>query len=152
MRVVIIGVGRGRAGPERDLYDHYARRLSWPLELREVEERRTLPPGERKRREGALLLAAVPNGAVVVALDERGQSLSSVAFSAMLGRWRDEGAREVAVLIGGADGLDLSVIRRAALVLSLGALTWPHLLVRGLVVEQLFRAQSILSGHPYHRE
>lgn len=155
MRCHLIAVGKGaRTGPERALFDTYAGRLVPPfsLQLREVEEKKRLAGDELKAREADLLLAAVPDHAAVVALDERGRSLTSRAFADALARWRDGGTRDVAFLIGGADGLDGRVRDRADLVLNLGALTWPHMLVRGLIAEQLFRAQCILSGHPYHRE
>jgi 23S rRNA (pseudouridine1915-N3)-methyltransferase len=151
LRLLVAAVGRIKAGPLRELQRLYADRLTWPLTLREVEEKRTLPPAELKEREGALLLAAVPRGAVIVALDERGTELSSAAFATRLGAWRDAGVADLAFLIGGADGLSEAVRREAGLVLSLGAMTWPHLLVRGMLLEQLYRAQTILAGHPYHR-
>jgi len=152
MRIVLAAVGRARKDPTRALYDAYARRIAWPLELREVEEKRPLPTETRLRREGELLSAAVPKGAVIVALDERGAALSSAAFAARMGRWRDDGASAIAFLIGGADGLDPALAARVDLVLGLGPMTWPHLLVRALLAEQIYRAQQILAGHPYHRE
>ncbi len=156
MRMTLIAVGRAKPGPVRDLYDHYAERLGHgplgELTLKEVEERRPLSPEERKRREAELLLGALPKGARLIALDERGKSLASNDFAALLGRWRDEGARNLAFAIGGAGGLDASVREAAALTLALGPMTWPHMLTRALLAEQLYRAQSILSGHPYHRE
>jgi 23S rRNA (pseudouridine1915-N3)-methyltransferase len=117
-----------------------------------VEVRGTYPPDEGRRREAELLRAAVPAGARLIALDEGGQALRSAELAALLGRWRDAGTAEVACLIGGANGLDDSLRREAVLVLSLGPMTWPHLLARALLAEQLFRANSILTGHPYHRE
>ncbi len=151
MRLSIIAVGRLKAGPHAALARYYAERLAWPLTLREVEERRPLPPAELKEREGALLLAAVPAGATMVALDERGKSLTSAGFAGRLAAWRDSGVADVAFLIGGAEGLADAVRQRAQLVLSLGAMTWPHLMARGMLLEQLYRAQQILAGHPYHR-
>jgi 23S rRNA (pseudouridine1915-N3)-methyltransferase len=151
MRLHIVAVGKLKAGPHAALARHYAERLAWPLAIREVEEKRPLPAAELKEREGALLLAAVPAGAVLVALDEHGRSLTSAAFAQKLAQWRDAGASDVAFLIGGADGLADQVRRKAQLVLSLGAMTWPHLLARGMLLEQLYRAQQILAGHPYHR-
>jgi 23S rRNA (pseudouridine1915-N3)-methyltransferase len=151
MRIWVIAVGRARKGPERTLFDSFIGRLSWPTELVEVEERRPLPTAAKVRREGELLRARVPKGAVTVALDGRGKALSSEDFATQLGRWRDDGINEIAFLIGGADGLDRAVIETAALTLSLGAMTWPHLLVRGMLAEQLYRSEQILSGHPYHR-
>ncbi len=151
MRIHVITIGRGRRGPEAALYEHYAGRLAWPVSLREIETKGRLKPAVAKAREGELLLAAVPEGATRVALDERGAALSSVDLAKRLGTWRDDGVRDIAFLIGGAEGLDRTVRDGAALVLSLGPMTWPHLLVRALLAEQLYRAQSILTGHPYHR-
>lgn len=151
MRIYIIAVGRARRGPERDLYEAFARRIAWPLDLIEVEERRPLPAAERIRREGTLLRARIPNGALVVALDGRGEALSSEDLAVRLGQWRNRGVSDIAFLIGGADGLDPTVIEGARFVLSLGPMTWPHLLARAMLAEQLYRAQEILAGHPYHR-
>jgi 23S rRNA (pseudouridine1915-N3)-methyltransferase len=151
MRLHVVAVGRLKTGPHADLARHYAERLTWPLSIREVEERRKLSPAELTEREGALLLSAVPPGALVVALDEQGTPLTSDGFAQRLQRWRTEGVGDVAFLIGGADGLSAAVRETAALRLSLGAMTWPHLLVRGMLLEQLYRAQQILAGHPYHR-
>ncbi len=152
MRLIVVAVGRARKGPERDLFDHYAGRITFPLTLREVEEKRLLPPPELKKREARLLLAQVPEGARVVALDEKGKGLTSAEFAAALGGWRDDGVRDAVFLIGGAGGLDKAVLDRADLALALGSMTWPHFLVRGLLAEQIYRAQCILAGHPYHRE
>ncbi|MEX0923619.1 MAG: 23S rRNA (pseudouridine(1915)-N(3))-methyltransferase RlmH [Rhodovibrionaceae bacterium] len=157
MRVTIAAVGRVKSGPDRDLYEDYAKRLArggllGPLELKEVEARGKLSPEELKAREGALLLAAVPPGAAIVALDERGLELDSAGFAARLGAWRDQGRRDVAFLIGGAGGLGKEPRQAADLILRFGRLTWPHRLVRPLLAEQLYRAETILSGHPYHRE
>ncbi len=153
MRLTIAAVGRLRGGPLAEAFADYAGRLKpgrWTLELVEVEERRRLSGPELVAREGELLLAAMPRGAFAIALDPRGATLSSEDLAARLGRLRDEGSA-VAFAIGGADGLDKSVLRAARLSLSLGAMTWPHMLARVMLAEQLFRAQSILSGHPYHR-
>ena len=154
MRILIVAVGRAKAGPERALFDHYASRITPPFtfDLKEVEEKRTLSAPELKRREGELLMAQVPRGATLVALDERGKSVSSMVFSEKLGSWRDDGVRDVAFIIGGANGLADQVRAKASLVMSFGAATWPHMLVRGMLAEQVYRAQCILSGHPYHRE
>lgn len=156
MRIVICAVGRARTGPLRALYEDYAGRIDGTrlfgrTELREVEERRSLPAAELKAREAELLLQSIPKGATVVALDGRGQGLSSEAFAGRLARWRDSGVADLAFVIGGADGLEKTAIDKAALVLSLGAMTWPHLLVRAMLAEQIYRAATILQGHPYHR-
>ena len=147
-----IAGGRGKGAEARALFDGYAARLSVPLTLKSCEEKRPLAPAERKRSEAELLFKLVPKGALVVALDPRGKAYSSPDFARLVGSWRNRGAKDVCFLVGGADGLDDSATRRAALVLSLGPMTWPHLLVPALLAEQLFRAESILAGHPYHRE
>ena len=103
-------------------------------------------------REAELILAAVPAGARLVALDERGEAWSSRDLAERLASWRDQGTATLAFAIGGAEGLGRAVVERADAVLSLGAMTWPHLLVRGMLLEQLYRAQQILAGHPYHRD
>jgi 23S rRNA (pseudouridine1915-N3)-methyltransferase len=151
MRLTILAVGRHKAGPLKALQEFYAERIRWPLTIREVEERRKLPPAELKAREAELIRDALPKDAVLIALDGRGKNLSSTAFADRLARWRDADA-SLAFVIGGADGLADSIIGEAKLVLALGAMTWPHLLVRGMLLEQLYRAQQILAGHPYHRE
>ena len=134
----------------RALWRDYAGRLKPPLGLVEVEDKRGDAP-DRKNREAQLLLDKLPQGARMVALDERGQALSSPDLAKKLSAWRDQGVAELAFLIGGADGLDPSIPARASLVLSLGPMTWPHMLVRVMLAEQLFRAESIATGHPYHR-
>ena len=157
MRIVVAAIGRARAAPEQALFDDYARRLvrqgpaGLTLELREAEERRKLTVDARRAAEAELLSAQIPKGATTVALDGRGKSLTSEDFATRLRRWRDDGVGDLAFVIGGADGLDPGLVKRADLVLSLGALTWPHLLVRAMLAEQIYRAQSILLGHPYHR-
>lgn len=151
MRVLIAAVGRIKAGPARALYDEYVARMTWPTALREVEIKKTLTAEERRRQEAELLRAVIPSGARRVVLDERGGALSSEAFARRLGGWRDDGVADLVFLIGGADGVDQSLRNDADLVLSLGLMTWPHMLVRGMLAEQLYRAQQILAGHPYHR-
>jgi len=151
MRIIVAAVGRARGGIEARLYEHYAARISWPLQLKEIELGSSLPPAEQKLREGERLLAALPEGAKTIALDEQGKLLTSEAFAGRIGRWRDDGAGTLAFLIGGAHGLSPAALARADLVIALGRLTWPHLLVRGLLAEQIYRAQQILAGHPYHR-
>lgn len=152
MDILIAAVGRWKSDPARALYEDYAARSAWPIVLREVEEKRKLPEAALKEREAELLLATVPRrDCRVVVLDGAGRGLTSPALAAQLGRWRDAGTATVAFLIGGAAGHGAAVTARADLVLSLGPPTWPHLLVRGLVAEQLYRAQQILAGHPYHR-
>jgi 23S rRNA (pseudouridine1915-N3)-methyltransferase len=152
MRVTIAAVGRDRKSLFRDLYDTYAERLRWPIILREVEARSNRGGEVQCREEGERLLAVVPQGALVIALDESGKTLTSRGLTDWISRGMDDRMRDLALVIGGANGLDGDVLARADLILSLGRLTWPHLLVRGLVVEQLYRVQQIIAGHPYHRD
>ncbi|WP_209425794.1 23S rRNA (pseudouridine(1915)-N(3))-methyltransferase RlmH [Pararhodobacter sp. SW119] len=155
MRVHLCAVGRLRAGPERDLLDDYLKRFDrtgrplglGPPQEHQVEDKR----GGGMAGEGALLARACPEGAVRVALDERGRTLDSPGFAQCLADWRDGGASDLAFLIGGADGLDHDLRARTDFSLSLGAMVWPHLLVRVMLAEQLYRAASILAGSPYHR-
>jgi 23S rRNA (pseudouridine1915-N3)-methyltransferase len=155
MNITVIAVGRFKAGPARDLHELYGKRLSkryfGRVSLSEVEERRNMTPAALKSREGERLLAAVPAGGLIVALDEAGRTLSTAAFARWLAARRDGGVQDLAFLIGGAEGLAKEIVEKADLALSLGAMTWPHLLVRGMLMEQLYRAQCIWSGHPYHR-
>lgn len=151
MRIVIAAVGRLRQGPEMALVETYRRRIHWPLSISEVEEKRPLPAAERRKREAALLRAAIPDGAATVALDERGTAMTSAQFATRLGAWQDEGVRDLAFVIGGADGLDPAMRETADLKISFGIMTWPHLMARCMLMEQIYRAQQILAGHPYHK-
>jgi 23S rRNA (pseudouridine1915-N3)-methyltransferase len=141
-----------RQGPLEALQAYYAQRLVPPAAIVELEVRQRLPPAALKAREARLILAALPAQSRLVALDRHGETWSSQAFAERIGRWRDAGVPELAFAIGGAEGLDAAVCERAAAAMSLGPMTWPHLLVRGMLLEQLYRAQQILAGHPYHRE
>jgi 23S rRNA (pseudouridine1915-N3)-methyltransferase len=134
-------VARGKIGrsPEADLVDRYLKRIQWPTRLTELPDR------------GGKLPELPPNS-VQVALDERGQAMTSVELAGRLEAWRDRGKREARFMIGAADGHDEEARRSADLLLSFGPATWPHLLVRAMLAEQLFRATSILANHPYHRE
>ncbi len=155
MRVHLIAVGRLRAGPERDLVDDYMVRFDrtgrplglGPVVEHEVEDKR----GLGMAAEAELLARAVPSGAVLVCLDERGRVMSSPEFAGMLAKWRDGGRQDVALVIGGADGIDPGLRARADALVSFGAMVWPHMLVRVMLAEQLYRAATILGGGPYHR-
>ncbi len=151
MKVSIIAVGKARRGAESDLFDLYTGRLPWSLTVREVEEKKPLSGDKLKAREAELIRAAIPAGAAVVALDERGRDLSSRELAGRLGNWRDEG-RDIAFVIGGADGLDTALRKEADLALAMGRLTWPHQMVRAMLAEQIYRCETILAGHPYHRD
>ena len=155
MRVHLIAVGRLRAGPERDLIDDYLLRFErtgrplglGPVVEHEVEDKR----GIGMAAEAELLARAVPAGAVLVTLDERGRVMTSPEFAGMLAKWRDGGRQDVAMVIGGADGISPDLRARAEASVSFGAMVWPHMLVRVMLAEQLYRAATILGGGPYHR-
>jgi 23S rRNA (pseudouridine1915-N3)-methyltransferase len=151
LRLLIVAVGRIKSGPHLELQRFYAERLTCPIEVKEVEERRKLPAPARQASEGELVLAAIPDRSFVVALDERGKGLSSADFARQIGRWQQT-MPTIAFLIGGADGHSEAVRARADYLLALGAMTWPHLMVRAMLCEQLYRAQQILASHPYHRK
>jgi 23S rRNA (pseudouridine1915-N3)-methyltransferase len=159
MRLLVAAVGRLKQGPERDLAERYAKRAAdagrklgfAPVDVAEVRESRARDAGTRTAEESIALGNAVPKGAVVVVLDSRGESLTSEELADRLRRWH-AGRRSAAVfLIGGADGLTDSLRDRADLQLAFGKATWPHQLVRIMLLEQIYRAVTILSGHPYHR-
>lgn len=158
MRVLVCAVGRLKTGPERDLASRYADRLAGigrslalgPLEIVEIEESRAKRPEDRRSEEAEKLLAAA-RGAMVVVLDAKGTALSSEAFASRIAAWRDEGQSCVAFLLGGPDGHDARIRSQAALTLSLGPMTFPHQIARILLAEQLYRAATIIAGHPYHR-
>jgi 23S rRNA (pseudouridine1915-N3)-methyltransferase len=159
MKLLIAAVGKLKGGSEEELVARYADRTAQigralalgPIDLREVPESRAKRPDDRKREEAAALTELLSPG-VFVALDETGNTLTSVDFSQHLARWRDDGVPLVQFIIGGADGLDPELRGRAALTLSFGRMTLPHQLVRALLAEQIYRAATILAGHPYHRE
>ena len=145
----LIAVGKLRSEPEAMLLARYSARLRPKLMMAEVPDGRG-SPAEVRRREGEALLAALPPSAFAVALDQGGETPGSEGLAGLVERWLGRG-RPVCFLIGGAEGLDPAVLARADATLSLGPLTWPHLLVRPLLAEQLYRAQCIRAGHPYHR-
>ncbi len=144
--VRIVAVGRLGRGPEAELFERYRGRVRPLPVLVEIPEARG-PAAEARRREGAAVLAALPRGARVAALDQGGRALDTAA----LARWLDPAAPPPCFVLGGPDGLDPAVTARAALLLSLGPMTWPHLLARVMLAEQIYRAYSIAAGHPYHR-
>ncbi|MDE0780868.1 MAG: 23S rRNA (pseudouridine(1915)-N(3))-methyltransferase RlmH [Alphaproteobacteria bacterium] len=152
MRILVTAVGRARTGPEAALFEHYSKRINvWPFELREVERKRNVPAAQTSNAEGELLLSTLPSGAYAFALDEGGKQISSAEIACILGNLQDTGCRDVAFMIGGADGHSKAVRDRADRKIAFGRNTWPHMLVRGLLAEQVYRAQQILAGHPYHR-
>jgi len=150
MDILIAAVGKLRRGPEREIIDTYLRRMRWTVTIREIDIPGQLDPATRMQRESDRLLDAVPEGAVVIALDRTGRNVTSEEFARRMENWRDDG-RRCAFLIGGAEGLNDRVRGRADLSLAFGKATWPHMLARCMLVEQLYRVHEILAGHPYHR-
>lgn len=138
MKLHIIARGKIGRSPEAELVDRYARRITWPLRITELPDTGgVIPPPVTPARN--------------VMLDERGRQLSSEEFAALLGKWRDEGVREARFLIGAADGHGDAAREKADLLIAFGAMTWPHIMARAMLAEQLWRATSIIAGHPYHR-
>ncbi len=159
MRIIISAIGKLKDSGERDLFDRYAKRIDQsgrsvslgPLTVVELPESRAADVASRKADESARLLKAAATAETIIALDEFGQNLTSTAFANCLAQFRDSGLSSVALLLGGPDGHGADVLASAKLKLSLGTMTLPHGLARVLVAEQIYRATTILSGHPYHR-
>ncbi len=159
MRIVIAAIGRMKSGPERDLAERYRKRAAdvgrklgvRDIEVIEIRESRAAEADKRALEESIALANVIPKDAAVILLDERGDNLDSTTFSGMLGGWRDGGRPALVCVIGGADGLAPSLHDKAELGLAFGTATWPHQLVRIMLLEQLYRALTILAGHPYHR-
>jgi 23S rRNA (pseudouridine1915-N3)-methyltransferase len=160
MRLTLIGVGRLKAGPERELFARYFKRAAdlaraqgiAAIEMREIDESRARRAEDRCAEEAHAIRAAVPKGAWLTLLDERGAALTSRQWAEQIGRARDGGVGAYALAIGGPDGLDPALKTEARSLINFGAMTWPHQLVRAMAAEQLYRALSILSGRPYHRD
>jgi 23S rRNA (pseudouridine1915-N3)-methyltransferase len=159
MRLVVISIGRLKQGPERELAERYrerfddiGRKLGFRgLSIHEIPESRARDSATRIAEEAAVISAALPAKSALVALDERGDNVDSAAFARHLGRWRDEQISDTIFAIGGADGLSPDLRRKAKLSIAFGAATWPHQMVRVMLLEQIYRAATILAGHPYHR-
>lgn len=155
MRVTICAIGRLRAGPELDLIKDYLQRFDrtgrnlglGPAQIIELEDKK----GGGSAAEAVLLERAIPKGAKVCTMDERGKVMTSPDFASLMGNWRDQGTSDLAFIIGGADGLTKELRAQADTSLSFGKMVWPHMLARVMLTEQLYRAASILSGSPYHR-
>jgi 23S rRNA (pseudouridine1915-N3)-methyltransferase len=159
MRLVVIAIGRMKQGPERELAERYrerfddiGRKLGFRgVTIHEIPESRAQDAATRIAEEASAISAVIPAKSVLVTLDERGENLDSAAFARHLGRWRDEAVANTIFVIGGADGLSPELQRKAKLKLAFGSATWPHQMVRIMLLEQLYRAATILAGHPYHR-
>jgi 23S rRNA (pseudouridine1915-N3)-methyltransferase len=159
MRLVLISIGRLKQGPERELTERYrerfediSRKLGFRgLDIHEITEGRSRDAATRISEEATAISAAIPAKSVLVALDEHGDNIDSASFARHLGRWRDEQVANTIFIIGGADGLSPDLRRKAKLTMAFGSATWPHQMVRIMLLEQLYRAATILAGHPYHR-
>src|SRR3954453_16903933 len=159
MRLVVAAIGRLKDGPERELAERYRKRAEQTgrrigfrdMDVVEIRESRAQEVGKRMIEESIALANIIPDKAVVLILDERGESLDSATLAQRLGRWRDDGPPAAVFIIGGDDGLAPSLRDKASVRVAFGAATWPHQLVRVMLLEQIYRAGSILSGHPYHR-
>jgi len=158
LRLLVAAVGRLKPDAERTLVERYADRasragagLGLSLAIREVPESRAGRAADRQREEASVIRTVLPAGATLFVLDEGGDALTSDAFARRIARLRDEGVSDLAFVIGGADGLDRELVRSARETIAFGAMTWPHQLVRAMLAEQIYRAVTILSGHPYHR-
>jgi 23S rRNA (pseudouridine1915-N3)-methyltransferase len=159
MRVVVIAIGRLKQGPERELAERYrerfddiGRKLGFRgLEIHEIAESRARDTATRMAEEAAAISALIPEKYLLVALDEHGENVDSAAFARHLGRWRDQSVANTIFTIGGADGLSPDLQRKAKLRIAFGSATWPHQMVRVMLLEQIYRAATILAGHPYHR-
>ena len=159
MRIVVAAVGRLKRGPETELSERYAKRATQTgrtlglrdVEIIEIRESRAAEPAKRMLEESIALANIIPQGAAVALLDSRGENLDSASLAAQLNKFRNNDRPAVVFLIGGADGLAAGLHDKATLKLSFGAATWPHQLVRVMLLEQLYRATTILTGHPYHR-
>ncbi len=160
MRILVCTIGRLKDGPERALVQRYLERANQigrtmgvaSVEIREFAESRARSSQERKKEEAANLRSALPPNTILVCLDENGKSPDSVKFSRSIEHWRDSGTPALAFLIGGADGLEQELLQHSSLLMAFGAMTWPHQIVRVLLLEQIYRALTIIQGHPYHRE
>jgi 23S rRNA (pseudouridine1915-N3)-methyltransferase len=159
MHLIVISVGKLKQGPERELAERYrdrfddiGRKLGFrSLTIHELSESRARDAATRISEEAAAISALIPDKAIIVALDERGSSIDSAGFARHLGRWRDDAVSHNVFVIGGADGLSPDLRRKAKLSIAFGSATWPHQMVRVMLLEQIYRAATILAGHPYHR-
>lgn len=152
MKITLFAVGRMKRGPFADLVSIYTQRSEWPIAIKEVEGKPGLSGPSLIADEGDKLLASMPDGVMLIGLDEKGDQLSSSEFAKLLESLQINGHSHIGFVIGGADGLSDGVRARAHKLISFGRCTWPHMMVRPMLCEQLYRAQQILKGHPYHRE
>ena len=154
MRITILSIGKFENSPHKAVFEHYLKRLKWKVELKEIELRNSdkLSLAERKVGEGELLLKALNASSKLIVCDENGENLKSKNFAKLISDFAIRGDSNLTFVIGGSDGLSLEILQKAKLKIAFGAMTLPHLMVRSILIEQLYRAQTIIEGHPYHRE
>ena len=149
MKINIIAIGKQKKSPSLDMCKEYIKRMKWKVNFKEIDA----PKGSNKEKEAKLILKEISEGSFIIALDERGKSFTSPEFSKKIPLWQNQAINnELFFLIGGADGFDKIIRDKAKILLSFGKQTWPHMLVRVMLLEQLYRAQQIDEGHPYHRQ
>lgn len=153
MQIIISAIGRlKKKTPEDELIQDYLKKTKWAVSIKEFEEKRNLTKDQLKEAESQLLLSSVPKGGKIIALDEKGKTPSSREFAELIGKWEDEGVSTISFLIGGANGHADDLKDVADYKLSFGRMTLPHMLARVVLVEQIYRAKTILDGHPYHKD
>lgn len=151
MKILINAIGKFKNSPEKEIYHSYIKRIPWQVELRELESRKSLPSNKLKEAESKILLSSLPQNTKLIALDECGKNISSNELSKVLKQWQNDGYSNITFIIGGANGLSNEVRQEADLVVSFGKMTWPHMLIRPMLAEQIYRIYTIITGHPYHR-
>lgn len=154
MKISIISIGKFENSPHKQVFETYLKRSKWKIELKELELKNAhnLSIEKIKEGEGALILKALKPSSKLIVLDEEGKQFDSISFSKILADFAVRGDSDLSFVIGGSDGLSNEVLQKSAMKISLGKMTFPHLMVRAILVEQLYRAQTIINGHPYHRE
>lgn len=154
MKIAIISIGKFENSPQKAVFENYLKRSKWKIDLKEfdIKNSKSLPVDRIKEEEGALILKAVKPSSKIIALDERGKKFTSISFASMISDFALRGDSSISFIIGGANGLSKEVLDKSCLKISLSDMTFPHLMVRSILMEQLYRAESIIAGHPYHRE
>jgi len=152
LKVTVAAIGKFKKSPAEAIFTSYIKRIPWKIELKELEAKKGLEGEQLKAAEAGLLLSAIPKSGKIIALDERGKNISSVELADVISSWQSNGCSSVSFIIGGADGLNADMRKKADFILSFGKLTWPHMLIRPMLAEQIYRVHTIISGHPYHRE
>lgn len=154
MKITIISIGKFENSPQKSVFETYLKRLKWKIELKELELKnsKNLSSDELKKGEGELILKALKPSSKIIALDENGKQFKSRDFAKLISDFAVNGDSDLTFVIGGADGLSQEILKKSSLKISLSLMTFPHLMVRAILMEQLYRASTIIDGHPYHRE